>query len=170
MQHPVTTEYKDSRKHVEATLEAIYKLNKPTLWFWPNVDAGADGTSTGIRAFREQHNLPNVHFFKNMEGKDFLQLLKHSDCLIGNSSVGIRECAYLGVPVVNIGSRQNRRDRGGNSVDVDYSQKEIEEAITAIVKNDKIVSSSIYGEGKAGIKIAELLAEVPLQFHKTIMY
>ncbi|PBI89466.1 UDP-N,N'-diacetylbacillosamine 2-epimerase (hydrolyzing) [Flavobacterium sp. ACN2] len=170
MQHPVTTEYKDSRKHVEATLEAIYKLNKPTLWFWPNVDAGADGTSTGIRAFREQHNLPNVHFFKNMEGKDFLQLLKHSDCLIGNSSVGIRECAYLGVPVVNIGSRQNRRDRGGNSVDVDYSQKEIEEAITAIVKNDKIVSSSIYGDGKAGIKIAELLAEVPLQFHKTIMY
>ncbi|MFC4478213.1 UDP-N-acetylglucosamine 2-epimerase [Flavobacterium chungangensis] len=170
MQHPVTTEYKDSRKHVEATLEAIYKLNKPTLWFWPNVDAGADGTSTGIRAFREQHNLPNVHFFKNMEGKDFLQLLKHSECLIGNSSVGIRECAYLGVPVVNIGSRQNRRDRGGNSVDVDYSQKEIEEAITAIVKNDKIVSSSIYGDGKAGIKIAELLAEVPLQFHKTIMY
>jgi len=170
MQHPVTTEYKDSRKHVEATLEAIYKLNKPTLWFWPNVDAGADGTSTGIRAFREQHNLPNVHFFKNMEGKDFLQLLKHSDCLIGNSSVGIRECAYLGVPVVNIGSRQNRRDRGGNSVDVDYSQKEIEEAITTIVKNDKIVSSSIYGDGKAGIKIAELLAEVPLQFHKTIMY
>ncbi|MET3028158.1 UDP-N-acetylglucosamine 2-epimerase [Flavobacterium sp. UW10123] len=170
MQHPVTTEYKDSRKHVEATLEAIYKLNKPTLWFWPNVDAGADGTSTGIRAFREQHNLPNVHFFKNMEGKDFLQLLKHSDCLIGNSSVGIRECAYLGVPVVNIGSRQNRRDRGGNSVDVDYSQKEIEEAILAIVQNDKIVSSSIYGDGKAGIKIAELLAEVPLQFHKTIMY
>ncbi|WP_369014269.1 UDP-N-acetylglucosamine 2-epimerase [Flavobacterium anhuiense] len=170
MQHPVTTEYKDSRKHIEATLEAIYKLNKPTLWFWPNVDAGADGTSTGIRAFREQHNLPNVHFFKNMEGKDFLQLLKHSDCLIGNSSVGIRECAYLGVPVVNIGSRQNRRDRGGNSVDVDYSQKEIEEAITVIVKNGKIVSSSIYGDGKAGIKIAELLAEVPLQFHKTIMY
>lgn len=170
MQHPVTTEYKDSRKHVEATLEAIYKLNKPTLWFWPNVDAGADGTSTGIRAFREQHNLPNVHFFKNMEGKDFLQLLKHSDCLIGNSSVGIRECAYLGVSVVNIGSRQNRRDRGGNSVDVDYSQKEIEEAILAIVQNDKIVSSSIYGDGKAGIKIAELLAEVPLQFHKTIMY
>ena len=129
MQHPVTTEYQDSRKHIEATLEAIHKLNTPTLWFWPNVDAGADGTSTGIRAFREQHELPNVHFFKNMEGMDFLQLLKHSDCLIGNSSVGIRECAYLGVPVVNIGSRQNRRDRGGNSIDVDYCQEKIEAAI-----------------------------------------
>lgn len=170
MQHPVTTEYKDSRKHIEATLEAINKINKPTLWFWPNVDAGADGTSTGIRAFREQHQLPSVHFFKNMEGKDFLQLLKHSDCLIGNSSVGIRECAFLGVPVINIGSRQNRRDRGGNSVDVDYSQEQIENAIVASVAKGKVVSSSIYGNGKAGLKIAELLTEVPLKFHKTIMY
>ena len=105
-----------------------------------------------------------------MEGKDFLQLLMHGDCLIGNSSVGIRECAYLGVPVVNIGSRQNRRDRGGNSVDVDYSQEEIEKAIVDSVQKGKIVSSPIYGDGKAGIKIAELLTKVPLQFHKTIMY
>lgn len=170
MQHPVTTEYKDSRKHIEATLEAIYKINKPTLWFWPNVDAGADGTSTGIRAFREQHQLPNVHFFKNMEGKDFLELLKHSDCLIGNSSVGIRECAFLGVPVVNIGSRQNRRDRGGNSVDVDYLQDQIQTAIITSIQKGKAISSSIYGKGKAGEQIAELLAELPLQFHKTIMY
>jgi UDP-N-acetylglucosamine 2-epimerase len=170
MQHPVTTEYQDSRKHVEATLQAIYKLDRPTLWFWPNVDAGADGTSTGIRAFREQHQLPNVHFFKNMEGTDFLQLLQHSDCLIGNSSVGIRECAFLGVPVINIGSRQNRRDRGGNSVDVDYSQDQIEAAITASLHKGKTLSSSIYGNGKAGTQIAELLAQLPLQFHKTIMY
>lgn len=170
MQHPVTTEYQDSRKHVEATLEAIHKLNKPTLWFWPNVDAGADGTSTGIRSFREQHQLPNVHFFKNMEGMDFLQLLQHSDCLIGNSSVGIRECAFLGVPVVNIGSRQNRRDRGGNSIDVDYCQDKIEDAILGAVQRGKSTSSSIYGEGEAGTQIAELLTQLPLQFHKTITY
>ncbi|HLF51232.1 UDP-N-acetylglucosamine 2-epimerase [Flavobacterium sp.] len=170
MQHPVTTEYQDSRKHIEATLEAIHTLNKPTLWFWPNVDAGADGTSTGIRAFREQHQLPQVHFFKNMEGKDFLQLLQHSDCLIGNSSVGIRECAYLGVPVVNIGSRQNRRDRGGNSMDVDYCQEKIQAAIVQSIKNGKFSSSTLYGEGKAGSQIAELLLKLPLQFHKTIMY
>ncbi|MBW1657724.1 UDP-N-acetylglucosamine 2-epimerase [Flavobacterium quisquiliarum] len=170
MQHPVTNEYKDSRKHIEVTLEAIYKLNKTTLWFWPNVDAGADGTSTGIRAFREQHQLPNVHFFKNMEGKDFLELLMHSDCLIGNSSVGIRECAFLGIPVVNIGSRQNRRDRGGNSVDVNYSQQEIEEAIITAVQKGSTSPSFIYGNGSAGKKIADLLADVPLQFHKTIVY
>lgn len=169
MQHPVTNEYQDSRKHIEATLQAVYELNKPTLWFWPNVDAGADGTSTGIRAFRETHQLPNVHFFKNMEGKDFLHLLNHADCLIGNSSVGIRECAYLGVPVVNIGSRQNRRERGDNVVDVNYNVNEIKNAI--LNRMSSIKSSSIlYGDGDAGIKIADLLHNLPLQFHKTIMY
>lgn len=169
MQHPVTNEYQDSRKHIEATLEAVYELNRPTLWFWPNVDAGADGTSTGIRAFREQHQLPNVHFFKNMEGKDFLHLLHHADCLIGNSSVGIRECAYLGVPVVNIGTRQNRRDRGSNVVDVTYDVQAIKSAIEERISSSKQISN-LYGGGDAGEQIAQLLEQLPLQFHKTIMY
>lgn len=170
MQHPVTTEYQDSRKQIEATLEAIEKLKKPTLWFWPNVDAGADGTSTGIRAFRERHSMPHVHFFKNMESLDFLNLVHHSDCLVGNSSVGIRECAYLGVSVINIGTRQNRRERGQNTLDVNYSQEEIEAAIRTSVQRGKASSSSIYGNGKTGVQIASLLAKLPLQFHKTIMY
>ena len=170
MQHPVTTEYQDSRKHIEETLEAIKGLNLPTLWFWPNVDAGADGTSTGIRSFREKNKIKNVHFFKNMEGSDFLVLLNNATGLIGNSSVGIRECAYLGVPVVNIGSRQNRRDRGGNVTDVAYDKNEISSAIKVILKNGKCTPSSIYGGGKSGNTIADLLATLPLQFHKTISY
>lgn len=170
MQHPVTNEYQDSRKHIEATLRAIQKINKPTLWFWPNVDAGADGTSTGIRSFREKYKLENVHFFKNMEGEDFLNLLDKSICLIGNSSVGIRECAYLGVPVVNIGSRQNRRDRGKNVVDVDYDENEIIKAINSFLVNNNREKSSVYGGGDAGEQIAELLKNLPLQFHKTIKY
>ena len=170
MQHPVTNEYQDSRKHIEATLRAIQKINRPTLWFWPNVDAGADGTSSGIRSFREKYKMENVHFFKNMEGDDFLNLLNQSLCLIGNSSVGIRECAYLGVPTINIGSRQNRRDRGNNVVDVSYNEEEIVKAIeTVLLKNDR-EKSTVYGGGNAGEKIAELLKELPLQFHKTITY
>jgi UDP-hydrolysing UDP-N-acetyl-D-glucosamine 2-epimerase len=169
MQHPVTNEYQDSRKHIEATLEAIFQLNRPTLWFWPNVDAGSDGTSTGIRSFREQNQLQNVHFFKNMEGKDFLHLLYHANCLIGNSSVGIRECAYLGVPVVNIGTRQNRRDRGSNVKDVAYEVQAIKHAIEEQTASPKNVSN-VYGGGDAGKKIADLLSKLPLQFHKTIMY
>ena len=170
MQHPVTNEYQDSRKHIEVTLEAIYKLNKPTLWFWPNVDAGADGTSTGIRSFREKYKMENVHFFKNMEGDDFLNLLNSSLCLVGNSSVGIRECAYLGVPVVNIGTRQNRRDRGNNVVDVTYDEDEIIASVKNILDNNKRETSNIYGGGNAGEQIAKLLQDLPLQFHKTITY
>lgn len=170
MQHPVTTEYQNSRKHIEETLEAVKELDMPTLWFWPNVDAGADGTSTGIRAFREHHKLEKVHFFKNMEGDDFLVLLNNAKVLIGNSSVGIRECAYLGVPVINIGSRQNKRDRGNNVVDVEYNKDEIIDAVNTIVKNGKSETSSVYGGGNAGSAIADLLVNLPLQFHKTIMY
>lgn len=170
MQHPVTNEYQDSRKHIEATLRAIQKINKPTLWFWPNVDAGADGTSSGIRSFREKYKMENIHFFKNMEGDDFLNLLDNSLCLIGNSSVGIRECAYLGVPVVNIGSRQNRRDRGANVVDVSYDENQIIVAIQEILEKKSRVTSQVYGGGGAGDKIAKLLKELPLQFHKTITY
>lgn len=170
MQHPVTNEYQNSRKHIEATLRAIQKINKPTFWFWPNVDAGADGTSTGIRSFREKYKMENVHFFKNMEGDDFLNLLNSSLCLIGNSSVGIRECAYLGVPVVNIGSRQNRRDRGENVVDVGYDENEIIDVVETLLKNNIREKSSVYGGGNAGETIAQLLKELPLQFHKTITY
>jgi UDP-hydrolysing UDP-N-acetyl-D-glucosamine 2-epimerase len=170
MQHPVTTEYADSRVHIEETLLAIKDLALPVLWFWPNVDAGADGTSSGIRAFREKHRPENLHFFKNMEGEDFLRLLVNSKVLIGNSSVGIRECAYLGVPVINIGTRQNKRDRGQNIIDVNYKHEEISAAIQHWLTNPKPASSTIYGGGDAGKKIADLLASSPLVFHKTITY
>lgn len=170
MQHPVTTEYQMSRKHVEETLMAIEALNYPTFWFWPNVDAGADGTSTGIRAFREYRSLSNVHFFKNMEPTDFLRLLINSKCLIGNSSVGIRECSFMGVPVVNIGSRQVGRARGTNVLDVDYDQTAITSAIEHWLKNGKTTPSSTYGGGDAGRKIADILAVTQLQCSKRITY
>lgn len=170
MQHPVTNEYEESRSHVEETLKAIHDLGIPTLWFWPNVDAGSDGTSKGIRSFRERVPSSNIHFFKNMEPNDFLRLLVNSSCLVGNSSVGIRECAYLGVPVVNIGSRQNRRDRGENVIDVGYSAPDIKGAIQQWMEADRPSSSTVYGGGEAGSNIARLLSELPLVFHKTIKF
>ena len=170
MQHPVTTEYKKAKKDVTETLKAIKELNIPTFWFWPNVDAGADGTSSGIRTFRELHQPQNIHFFKNMEPTDFLLLLKNSKCLIGNSSVGIRECSYLGVPVVNIGTRQNRRQRGENVIDVMYNKEAIKNAITNRIANAPYQANSIYGNGDSGKKIADVLASIELHFHKTITY
>ena len=170
MQHPVTTEYASSRKHIEETLHAVSGMDLPVLWFWPNVDAGADGTSAGIRAFRENHQLNNIHFFKNMEPEDFLRLLYNSKALIGNSSVGIRECAYLGVPVVNIGTRQDRRDRGTNVIDVDYNRTCIIHAIEKWLNSARPQQDGVYGGGNAGQEIARLLSDTALKFHKTISY
>jgi UDP-hydrolysing UDP-N-acetyl-D-glucosamine 2-epimerase len=170
MQHPVTNEHEESRKHIAETLEAVDRLGVPTFWFWPNVDAGSDGTSKGIRSYREKNKVNHIHFFKNMEPTDFLRLLANSKCLIGNSSVGIRECAYLGVPVVNIGTRQNRRDRGNNTLDVGYSADEIQQAVTHWLNSERPESSEVYGGGNAGEIIADTLSKVPLKFHKTITY
>lgn len=170
MQHPVTTEYTRAKEDVMKTLEVINELEIPTFWFWPNVDAGSDGTSNGIRSFRESVNPKHIHFFKNMEPNDFLRLLVNSKCLVGNSSVGIRECAYLGVPVVNIGTRQNGRDRGENVIDVDYTKDAIRAAINTQIEKKNIISSPIYGDGDAGHKIAEVLAKCPLDYHKTITF
>jgi UDP-hydrolysing UDP-N-acetyl-D-glucosamine 2-epimerase len=170
LQHPVTHEHEASRAHIELTLRVIDQLQIPTLWFWPNLDAGSDGTATGIRAYREQHELPHVHFFKNMTGEDFLYLLQFSKCLIGNSSAGIRECAFMGVPVVNIGSRQHRRDRGTNVIDVDYNEQALTSAIQQQLLQPQRTPSDVYGGGHAGKIMADLLKEIPLQFHKTITY
>lgn len=170
MQHPVTTEYHDAKKQILETLHAIKTLNYPTFWFWPNVDAGSDGTSNGIRSFRELEKPDNIHFFKNMEPLDFIRLLNNSKALVGNSSAGIRECSYLGIPVINIGNRQHRRLRGPNVTDVSYSSEQILRATKAALKNDKYEPSDIYGNGDSGERIAQILAEVELTYSKTISY
>ena len=170
MQHPVTTEYHEAKADVIKTLEVIDEMQLPAFWFWPNVDAGADGTSNGIRSYREKNNPKNIRFFKNMEPDDFLRLLINSKCLIGNSSVGIRECSFLGVPVVNIGTRQNRRLRGHNVLDVPYEKSEIKKAVQSQLDHPQNQKSSIYGNGDSGKKIANILAEIELRFHKTITY
>ena len=172
MQHPVTTEYEKSRKHIEITLEAISKINLPAFWFWPNVDAGSDGTSKGIRAYREHfpEKVKNIYFIKNMGSLDFLKLIYNSKCLIGNSSAGIRESSFLGIPVVNIGSRQNGRERSKSIIDVGYNVDQIYDGILKQIDNKKFLSEPIYGDGYAGKKIADLLSIVELTIDKKLMY
>lgn len=170
MQHPVTTEYELARQHIVETLYAAREINLPALVFWPNVDAGSDGTSNGIRAFREQEKPADFHFFKNMAPTDFLKLIFNSRGLIGNSSVGIRESSFLGVPVVNIGTRQSGRERATNVLDVNYDRHEIAGAIRHHLGNGTYPRSSMYGDGEAGKRIAQLLSEVPLTIEKRLTY
>jgi UDP-N-acetylglucosamine 2-epimerase len=105
-----------------------------------------------------------------MEPQDFLRLIKNSKCLIGNSSVGIREGSFLGIPVVNIGTRQNRRERAKSIIDCGYTKEEIKNAIEKHLLNGHYESEFIYGDGYAGKKIADALATCELKFHKTITY
>jgi UDP-hydrolysing UDP-N-acetyl-D-glucosamine 2-epimerase len=170
MQHPVTTEYSESRQHMAETVEAVHETGYPALWFWPNVDAGSDGTSKAIRTAREYHKLANVHFYKNMNPLDFLSVLINSRGIIGNSSVAIRECSYLGVPAVNIGSRQNRRDRGRNVTDVGYDRAEIASAIKNMWNQTDRPRDFVYGDGHAGKRIADALATAPLTIQKMLTY
>ncbi len=170
MQHPVTTEYLQARTHVEETLRAINECNIPSLWFWPNVDAGSDGTSEGIRSFREYHDADHIHFVKNLPPEHFIQLLNRSQCIVGNSSVGIRESTFLGVPAVNIGSRQSGRDRGPNVIDVAYERGAIKQALLSQIENGKYEPDFLYGNGQAGQRISEVIASAPTNTEKRLPY
>ncbi len=170
MQHPVTTEHDAAAEQVEKTLHAIHHMGMPTFWFWPNVDAGSDATSATIRRYREKHDPDHIYFLKNLSPENFLRLLKRSRCIIGNSSVGIRECSFMGVPTVNIGSRQKRRERAENVIDVEYDEKAIIGAIEKHLSNGAFSSSKLYGDGGAGKRIVDILATIRPGHDKQITY
>lgn len=170
LQHPVTTEHRDARRHVEETLQAVLGSGMPTLWFWPNVDAGSALTARGLRVGREELAPRNIHFFKNLPPEEFIRVVDRSACIVGNSSVAIRECAYLGVPAVNIGTRQSGRDRGPNVVDVGYDRRAIQDAIERQVAVGRWPSDPIYGDGEAGSRISAILATAPLETVKQLAY
>ena len=170
VQHPVTTEYELARHHVTETLHAVCEIDLPALWFWPNVDAGSDGTSHGIRQFREIEKPKKIHFFKNIDSFDFLRIINNCKCLLGNSSVAIREGSFLGIAAVNIGSRQNGRERGPNVIDVGYDRRSIAEAVVQHIANGRYPMQKIYGDGRAGGKIADLLIRVPLKIEKMLNF
>ncbi|MFC2001656.1 UDP-N-acetylglucosamine 2-epimerase [Chloroflexota bacterium] len=170
LQHPVTTEYEQSHEQIWATLMAVHELEVPTFWFWPNVDAGSDKVSKGIRVFRERYKPSFVYYLKNISPEDFLELLCGSQCIVGNSSVGIRESSFLGVPSVNIGNRQWGRERADNVIDVSHDKEDIKRAILKQIQKGKYSPSHIYGDGGAGERIVKVLAEVELSVEKRFCY
>jgi len=170
LQHPVTTEYVEIEKQIIQTINAIKKLKIQTAWLWPNVDAGSDKVSKALRQFREIDNPDYVHFFKNFEIIDYAKLIYNSQCLIGNSSSALREGSFLGVPAVNIGSRQNTRERGLNVIDVQYDQDEIERAIIKQIGHGKYPEQQIFGDGNSAEKIANILANEEINIQKVLSY
>lgn len=174
MQHPVTTEFGENRLHIKETLMALQELKMPTIMLWPNADAGSDEISKEIRTFREKYKPDEwLHLFKNLPMEIFVKLMDMCACMVGNSSSSIREGAIVGVPAVNIGTRQQGRCRGRNVIDVRYDRDEILAAINRQLKNGKYEFDFIYGDGNAGEKIAKILSEIDLPgipIQKRIMY
>ena len=111
-----------------------------------------------------------MHFFKNLPIEEYIRLMATTACLIGNSSSGIREGAFIGTPVVNIGTRQLTRERGKNVVEVPPMAKAIEEAIRLQISHGPHKMEPIYGDGTAGVKIADVLANTTVSPQKRIWY
>ena len=170
VQHPVTTEFGSGLDQINETISAIDGLEMQTLWLWPNVDAGSDDVAKGIRLYRERRNPSFVHFYRNFSPEDYLRVMNNCVCIVGNSSSGLREGAFLGTPCVNIGSRQAMRERGANVMDAPYDAKQIRHAIETQVAHGRYPSDPIFGNGTAGQQMADVLARIPLSIHKKLNY
>lgn len=171
MFHPVTTEIEDSSIHTKNLLAAVDQFGCQIYWFWPNVDAGADVVSKEIRTYREEKKNKHIRFFKHMSPEDTIALLYKSKCVIGNSSVGIRECSYLGVPAINIGNRQAGRERGKNVIDVGYEVDDIIQGYHAVETGKYNKSDKLYGDGNAGKNIAAILESLQkVKIDKRLQY
>jgi UDP-hydrolysing UDP-N-acetyl-D-glucosamine 2-epimerase len=169
-QHPVTTEYGNGESQIEITLNAVRRMGYPSIVLWPNADAGSDDIARGIRKYREKNSDDSMHLFKNLPVNVYIQLMSKTLCLVGNSSSGIREGAFIGTPVVNIGSRQVMRERGKNVIDASYNEIEILKAIKKQIKNGVYPKEYIYGDGNAGVKIANILSKCTWNIQKRITY
>lgn len=168
IQHPVTSE-PDNLENILKTLEAVRDLGIQALWFWPNPDAGTDEISGGIRRFREHHPTPHIRFVIDIDPWDFIALLRNSKCLVGNSSAGIKEASFFGLPVVNIGTRQNGRFgalRGDNVTDVGYDAGEIKQSIQKQISRGFYPSSPVLYKPETSKRIRNVLKTAPLYTQK----
>ena len=150
MQHPVTTEYGHGFDQINQTLEAVAELGMQALVFWPNVDAGSEDVAKGIRIFRELGRAHGFHFFRNLPPEEFVRLMAHCACMVGNSSAALREGSFLGTPAVTVGTRQQGRERGPNLVEVEHDRDAIADAIRDQIAHGPYERSHLFGDGTAG--------------------
>jgi len=168
--HPVTTDYGSEREQTEELLSALNELAHPTVWIWPNIDAGSEGIAKAIRVFREHHDSSWLHLIKNLDPITFQKCLKKTACAIGNSSSFIRDSTFSGTPVILIGKRQIGREHGENLVSVAPFKDEIISAINNQIQYGRYPVSSLYGDGNASKYIVEKLKEFKPYSQKILHY
>ncbi len=164
VQHPVTLEVNYASFQIRQTLEAILELKHQTILIYPNADAGSRQM---IEVIKEYEKYKFIKIYESLPRLHYLSLMNIASVLIGNSSSGIIEAPSFGLPVVNIGSRQERRERAENVIDIDHDKNEIIGAIEMILQ-DKIFKLNLtecvnpYGSGNAGVTIADILSTIKL--------
>jgi len=164
VQHPVTTEVEDAPDQIRETLEAIVELKHQTVLIYPNADAGGRKMIEVIKKYEKYFFITT---FKSIPHKEYISLMKIASVMIGNSSSGIIETSSFGLPVVNIGSRQEGRQRAENVIDVGYDKEEIKAAIKKALydedfKEEVKKCKNPYGDGKAGVKITDILSKIKI--------
>jgi len=169
-QHPVTTEYHDGERQITETLMALREARLPAIVLWPNADAGSEEVARGIRKLRERRLDDGMHFFKNLPTETYIHLMARAACIVGNSSSAIREGAFIGTPAVNVGTRQTGRQRAANVVDAPYDREAIGDALATQVAHGRYAAEPIYGDGRAGERIADVLSRVEVSVQKRITY
>lgn len=161
VQHSLVTEAEDAANQIRETLNAIVELGYQTIMIYPNADAGGRRM---IEAIKEYEGYPFIKTFNSIPHEEYLSLMKLASLMVGNSSSGIIEAPSFGLPVVNVGTRQVGRQRSENIIDVGYNKEQIKKAINKALFDEKFKqkarnSQSIYGDGKAGKRIADILSE-----------
>ena len=160
VQHPVTTEVEQAGRQMAETLAGVQALQLQGVLIYPNNDAGAQQIIRQI----EQSSIKVV---RSLPSERFVNLVRYAAALVGNSSSGIHETASLGVPTVNIGTRQQGRERGPNVLDVRNDRREIQAALETALHDHAfkaIVARRInpYGDGRAAERIVRILKTVSL--------
>ena len=157
--HPVVQESALARQQIKTILQALLQiLNLQIIAIMPNSDAGSES----IRQEMSLNNCPQLQVFSNLSRSTFVSFMKVAEVMVGNSSAGIIEAASFDTPVVNIGSRQNLRQRNSNVSDVDFDCDAIFTSIQSALSNGKLPCHNIYGDGSAGINMLNIIKTLDL--------
>ena len=168
LQHPVTTEYSEQSRTTQELLRVVTELDIETVWLQPNMDAGSHFIEKILR--RDSDTFSKIHVFKSLAIELYGPLINNAKVMIGNSSSGVRESGFLGIPSVNVGNRQNQRAHGYNVIDASPLAEEILDAVQSVTKTSRYERSTIYGDGQAAKKIAELLSNKAVNIQKINTY
>lgn len=169
-QHPVVTEYEEAQAQFREIAEAVTELDMPALVIWPNNDAGADAIGVALAALQKRAGGAPLAVVSALPIEEYGAALGAAACLLGNSSSGIREAAFLGTPAVNVGSRQDNRARAGNVIDVPCRAPDIVEGVRCQMAHGRYAPDYRYGHGTAGQKIADVLASYWPPIDKAMTY